>query len=164
MPGNRRNIRPGLRHLLTLLIALGLMVGLTARDASAARGWCLADPVIMVDGQLADVFITSDLAMLTAANGPIQLVIEIPSGSHGAVVLTDIGYGHGYKISFVQQANLTRTSQHTQIRVRAYVPARSGLDVQVNFAPRALNAGLSAILFGQTAEGVANSWFSLTTA
>jgi hypothetical protein len=163
MTGNHLKTRFGLRCLLTLLIAFGLMAGLTARDASAARGWCLADPVIMVDGQLADVFVTSDLTMLTAASGPIQLVIAIPTGSKGAVVLTDIGYGHGYKISFVQQANLTRTSHHTQIHIRAYVPAKSALDVQVNFAPRALNAGLTAILFGKTAEGVANTWFDLTT-
>ena len=163
MTGNRPSIPAGLRCLFTLLIALGLMVGLTARDASAARGWCLADPVIMVDGQLADVFVTSDLAMLTAANGPIQLVIAIPKGSKGSVVLTDLGYGHGYKISFVQQANLTRTSHHTQIHIRAYVPATTALNVQVNFAPRSLNAGLTAILLGKTAEGVANSWFDLTT-
>jgi hypothetical protein len=150
---------------LAFLILMGVMcLGLGFQRAEAARAWCRADPVIMVDGQLADVFVSSDLAMLTSARGPIQLVIAIPKGSRGSVALTDVGFGHGYNISFVESSGLTRSATHTQVRVSAYVSATSSSHpVDVNFSPRALNAGLRSILFGVTASGTANAWVTVTT-
>src|SRR5438132_8832920 len=90
------------KRFAPLLLAVMLLIGTGAHGAFAARGWCQSDPVIMVDGQLADVFVSSDLAMLLSATGPIQLVIEIPTGSTGSLVLSDLGFGRGYKVSFVQ--------------------------------------------------------------
>jgi hypothetical protein len=144
-------------------MAAMLCLGVGLQSTRAARGWCLADPVIMVDGQLADVFVTSDPAMLLSARGPIQLVVEIPTGSRGMLVLADLGFGRGYRVSFVESDDLARTAYHTQVRVNVYAPASKSLPVQVTFAPRTLSAGLRAILIGTTAEGTANAWIGLTT-
>ena len=64
-----------------IVLALLLFLGSATPEAMAGRGWCSSDPVVLIDGQLADVYVTSDLAMLTSANGPIKLVVEVPDGS-----------------------------------------------------------------------------------
>jgi hypothetical protein len=122
------------------------------------------DPVIMVDGQRADVFVGSSLDMLLKATGPIQIVVTVPTGSRAKVVLTDLGFGRGYSFVFKQSSTLKRTSTHTQIKIAVYAPASSStLPVSVNFAPRSLGSGLTDILFGKTSSGYSNSWVSLRT-
>ena len=152
------------RIMLTTLTALILAGGATFQSANAARGWCRMDPVIMVDGQLADVFVGSSLDMLLKASGPIKMEILIPTGSRGSVVLTDLGFGYGYNIAFKQTSTLKRTATHTQVKVRVYAPATSStLPVTVTFAPRSLSSSLTSIVFGTSVNGLSNQWVSLTT-
>jgi hypothetical protein len=152
------------RPFLAMLIALMALAGLTAPNVDAARGWCKADPVIIVDGQLADVFVGSSASMLLKATGPIKMVITIPTNSTGSVVLTDLGFLRGYDIVFKHSSKLTKTTRHTQIKVSVYAPAStSSLPVTVTFAPRSLNYSLTEILLGSSATGTANQWVSLTT-
>lgn len=146
---------------LALCIFTGAMV---APGAGAARGWCRVDPVIVVDGQLADVYIGSTLPMLLQATGPISLEITIPTTSTGSVILNDLGFLHGYTIVWKHSSTLTRTRSHTQIKVRVYAPASSStLPVTVTIAPRSLSSSLVAILVGTSIDGYANSWVALTT-
>lgn len=152
------------RKLAFLFIALLLGTAVIAPGAHASRGWCRMDPVIMVDGQAADVFVGSTTEMLLKATGPIRIEILIPRKSSGSVILTDAGFGHGYEIVFKASGSLKRTATHTQIKIRVYAPAStSTLPVSVNFSPRSTNSSLSAVLFGTTRDGYANSWISLAT-
>ena len=152
------------RLICTLLAVLVLSLAFGAPQADAARGWCMADPLIMVDGQLADVFVSSDPAMLLKASGPIEMVITIPAGSKGSVILTDLGFLRGYKISFKQSSALQKTATHTQVKVSVYATNKGArLPVKVTFAPRTLSSGLKAILFGQSVSGYSNSWVTLKT-
>jgi hypothetical protein len=154
-----------LARLLIATVASFILISATsAPEASAARGWCRFDPVIMVDGQLADVFVGSTLEMLLSATGPVKIEVIIPTGSKGYVVLTDLGFLKGYSIVFKQSSSLVRTSRHTQVQVRVYAPAKSStLPVTVTFAPRSLSSSLLDILIGTSVDGHANEWVSLTT-
>jgi hypothetical protein len=154
-----------LARLLIATVASFILISATgAPEASAARGWCRFDPVIMVDGQLADVFVGSTLEMLLTATGPVKIEVTIPTGSTGFVVLTDLGFLKGYSIVFKQSSSLVRTSRHTQVQVRVYAPAKSStLPVTVTFAPRSLSSSLLDILIGTSVDGHANEWVSLTT-
>jgi hypothetical protein len=135
---------------------------LGGREASAGRAWCRTDPVVMIDGQLADVFVSSDLKMLTQATGPVKMRIYVPEGSQGLVVLTDVGFARGYDIDFIETSELTRRKGKTPVVVKVYAPAKdSSLPVSVNYAPRALGSSLKDILFGMTADGNANEWITL---
>src|SRR5690348_16875053 len=82
-------IMPRLRRPALAAVALALVLSLllSAQGVEAARGWCYADPVVVVDGQLADVYLASDLAMLTSASGAIQLVVTVPVNSTAKVLL-----------------------------------------------------------------------------
>jgi hypothetical protein len=60
------------RLVAPFLLALALVSVVSVAgvsDAAAARTWRRTDPVIVVDGQIADVFISSDLKMLVSATG-----------------------------------------------------------------------------------------------
>jgi hypothetical protein len=152
------------RLLLAAVLGFVCLGGLTAPHAEAARGWCQADPVIIIDGQLADVFVGSSAEMLLKATGPIRLEITIPTGSKGGVVLTDLGFLRGYDIVFKYSSALTKTRSHTQVKIRVYAPAKvSTLPVTVTFAPRSLNSSLTEILLGTNKTGTSNQWVSLTT-
>src|SRR4026208_1337455 len=96
-----------------------------ASVAPPARVWGQADPVIIVDGQLAYVFVGSSPDMLLKATGPIKMEITIPTGSTGKVVLTDLGFLRGYSITFKHSSSLTKAKMHTQVKVRVYAPATS---------------------------------------
>ena len=155
------------RQSLRLLAggSLALAAGLGATDvASAGRAWCRVDPVISIDGQLADIYLTSTLSMNLKATGPTKIVITIPSTSTGRVHLVDLGFGlKGYQISFVKSAALTRTKTHTQVQIAAYAPASdSSLPVEVHFL--SLSSGLaSGLLTSAAGYGTANQWITVKT-
>lgn len=152
------------RFLVAITASLILLGAVNAQGASAARGWCRVDPIIVVDGQLADVYIGSSLTMLLQATGPISLEITIPNSSTGYVILNDLGFLHGYNVVFKHSSALTRTRTHTQIQARVYAPASSSdLPVTVTIAPRSLSSSLMEILLGTSADGHANSWVTVTT-
>jgi hypothetical protein len=147
------------RRTLAGVTAGAVLAGAGVRAASAGRSWCRVDPVILIDGQFADIFVASDLAMLVKATGPVKIEISIPVGSDGWVVLTDLGFGKGYDISFVETAALARSDGQTPCQVDVYAPAKdSSLPVTVTFAPRSLGNGLADILIGMSASGYANHW------
>ncbi len=134
-----------------------------AQNASAARRWCNMDPVVLIDGKLADIFLASDIKLMLTATGPSVIKIGLPSGSKGSVILSDLGFGlKGYDISFHTDSSLESTRNHTQVAISAYVPSsESGLPLKVTFAPRTLRSGLKQILFGTSSEGLVNEWVYL---
>jgi hypothetical protein len=150
------------RSVAAMAVGFGL-AGAGIRSASAGRSWCRVDPVVIVDGQLADIFVGSNLKMLLSATGPIEMRISIPEGSNGGVVLTDLGFGRGYDIDFVETSALVRSGGRTPVIVEVHAPAKdSTLPVSVTFAPRSLGSSLGDILFGMNADGTANDWITLT--
>jgi hypothetical protein len=150
------------RRTFAAMAAGAVLAGAGINAASAGRSWCRVDPVVIIDGQLADIFVASDLKMLLKATGPITMRISIPEGSKGWVVLTDLGFGKGYDIDFVETSDLARDGRRTPVVIDVYAPAKdSALPVTVTFAPRTLGSSLADILFGMSAEGTANSWVTL---
>jgi hypothetical protein len=124
--------------------------------AAAFRTWCRADPVLEIDGELADVFVDSVAKMLLAADGPVRLEIALPPGVTGRVLLSDAGFGRGYDIEVAE-------GNRPALRIAVFAPAGgAALPVVVTFAPRSLSAGLEAVLVGTSAEGLSDEWVKLT--
>lgn len=151
------------RRTFAAMTAGAVLAGAGINAASAGRSWCRVDPVVMIDGQLADVFVSSDLKMLLGqATGPIKMKVSIPTGSNGWLVLADLGFGRGYDFSFVETSSLKRANGRTPVIIEVYAPAKdSSLPVTVTFAPRTLGSSLQDILFGMSASGNANQWVRL---
>jgi hypothetical protein len=140
--------------------ALALPVALGRRNVGAVIGWCRNDPVIQIDGQTVDVFISSYVDMKTSATGPTQLVVTVPAGIAAALRATDRGFGgHGYDVRFAKSDALSATRSALQVKIEVFAPASdSSLPVKVDFVPRG-----SGRLTSGSATGTANAWFTLTT-
>jgi hypothetical protein len=134
----------------------------TARGAEARRAWCRTDPIVVIGGALADVFVSAPLGSLVQAvlsvTGPNEIVVTVPQGVNAWLLLSDLGFGRGNTVSFAQSADLQQTDSGIQVRVEVFVPAKTSFPVRVDFAPRLLG-----ILNPVSVEGSSNTWITLTT-
>ena len=142
-----------LRWASALVLVLGLL--LSSSPVSAGKLWCRNDPVIMINGEVADILISSSAAMDAAATGPVEIVVTLPPDMNGSVLATDLGFGgYGYVIRFDTSPKLKATASTVPVHIAAYVPATDArLPVIVDFVPRS-----SSLLNAASAEGRANHW------
>ena len=141
------------------LSPLALAAALTARGASASKQWCRVDPVVRIDGEVADIVLSSYEEMEEAATGPARVVVTVPRGIEVEQLSEDEGFGgHGYDVSFEKFDDLKGTEDALRVAVRVYAPATDGsLPVRVDFEPRRKGGRLGA----GSAEGTANGWVRL---
>ena len=142
------------RWASALVLVTGLML-LSSSAVSAGRQWCRSDPVIMIDGEVADVLIYSSDAMAAAATGPVEIVVTLPPDMSGSVLATDLGFGgYGYAIRFDTSHKLRVTDSTIPVQIAVYAPATdTRLPVVVDFVPRSIGA-----LSDASATGSANGW------
>lgn len=145
---------------LTIAVTLVMLAVVTmAPSADAARAWCRTDPIVVLDGTLADVFVSGPLLAPLKVTGPTKLIITVPEGVRTQMILTDLGFLRGYDYTFKQSSELTKTDEGIEVRVEVYVPSRdSKMPIKVEFAPRLLG-----ILWPDSVEGTANQWITLNT-
>jgi hypothetical protein len=140
--------------LLLVLFAFALAI---APAVGASRRWCRSDPVITVEGQVADIFVSARLDDLTSVTGPTQIVVEIPVGIDARLIARGVGFGYGEEVTFVESRNLRASKRGIDLRIEVLVPASDDdMPVLVEFAPR-----LVGVLAPVGAEGTANDWIRL---
>ena len=158
-PGRRARRIPAQSRLLVVVTMVTLAFIVMAPGASAARAWCRTDPIVVIDGTLADVFVSGPLLAPLKVTGPTKLIITVPEGVTTRMILTDLGFLRGYDYKLKQSSDLQKTSEGIEVRVDVYVPARdSSMPIKVEFAPRLLG-----LLWTDSAEGTANQWITLNT-
>jgi hypothetical protein len=131
--------------------------GRLAAPARAARTWCKTDPVVKIDGKIADIWLGSYTDLHGAATGPAEIQVGVPVGVPTELLATDPGFGRlGYVVSFYQDPGLNKDKGNVQVRIAVFVPSSDGtLPLTVDFAPR--SSGLAAA----SASGYVNAWVSL---
>jgi hypothetical protein len=148
----------GIAYIAVVAIAILAALAL-ASTAQAGKGWCRVDPVFIIDDQITDVFVGSDLSALTSTTGPIKIVLAVPPTTEATMVISDLGFGHGYDIEIVTSDSLMKTGDYTQVEIKVYVPAnRDSLPISVYFSPRLLG-----ILNPVSVDGNANTWITLSS-
>ena len=134
-----------------------LALSLLGPSASAGVGWCRTDPVVVIDGRLADIFVSARFDDLSKVNGPTEIVISTPVGVDAELAIATTGFGYGEKVRFVQSESLQVTSQGIEVRIKVRVPARiDAMPIRVEVAPRVVG-----VLQPDEAEGNANEWISV---
>ena len=139
-------------------LAATSLVAMT-RSTAAIRGWCRSDPLITIDGELADIFCTAPLETLLSVTAPTEIVVTVPRGVKAHLVLAGPGFGRGERVRFETSRKLKQTRTGTDVAVAVMVPAQDDLPIGVEFAPRILG-----ILNPDRAEGATNRWIKLKTA
>ncbi len=152
---------PGARALALVILALALTVhnAAAARPRQAGVHWCRTDPVVVIHGQIADVFVSVPLDALRKVNGPTEIVITTPVEVGASMAAPGVGFGYGEKVMFEESPALEITPDGIEVRIKVQVPARDDIPVRVEFAPRVVG-----VLAPDRAEGTANEWISLRSA
>ena len=146
-------------QLCSALALLALSLVLAVPGVGAGRGWCRSDPVVLIDGEVADVFVLAPLDAPLKVTGPTEIVITTPVGVEADLVLAGPGFGQGEEVRFAESRRLRRTATGIEVEVKVYVPATDdAMPVLVEFAPR-----IVGILWPASAEGTANAWVTLRT-
>jgi hypothetical protein len=143
--------------LLTAIMLAALGTILSGTGAEAGKGWCRVDPIVIIDGQIADIFIGSTLKALTTTTGPINVVVTVPQEVSATHLISDLGFGRGYDFRIVKSSSLQKDGDKVPVQIEVFVPARSDeLPISVFFSPRLLG-----ILWPASADGEANEWITL---
>ncbi len=143
------------RRIITGGLAGGLAVaasGLAIPSASAGfRGWCRTDPLISLDGELANIFVSAPLQMLARNNGPVEYVVTVPEDVRAHLILIGVGFGRGERCRFETSRKLRKTDEGIELKIAVTVPAKTDLPLALEFAPRVLG-----LLWPESAEGRSN--------
>jgi hypothetical protein len=164
IPLRRLSRRHGTRSRVAAVVVAAQAIAVLASsvavsDAEAYRQWCRSDPVVVIDGAAADVFVAAPLEALTEVTGPTQIVVTVPVEVEQTLAIPTEGFGRGEQVTFVASHKVQVTDGQIQVRIAVYVPARDDdLPVQVEFSPRVVG-----LLSPATAEGTANTWIRLGT-
>jgi hypothetical protein len=137
----------------SLALLASLVAGLGT--ASAGRAWCRTDPLLLIDGQIADVFVLGPLTAPLQVTGPTRINIYVPQDAGLIVAVPDLGFLKGVDMQIIRTPALQKTaSGRIPLRIEVYVPARdTNMPVAVEFAPRILG-----ILDPDRVDGTANEW------
>jgi hypothetical protein len=158
-PGIGASVAKSRRRVLQTAAVLASMAVVGDRRTSlAGRGWCRSDPLVSIDGVLADIFCTGHLTTPLQVTGPTEIVVSVPVGVPTALVLAGIGFGRGELVRFEETNRLKQSDSAVAVEVAVYVPAMDDLEIGVEFAPHIIG-----ILNSARAEGLANEWITLAT-
>ena len=147
------------RSVMWALLVSILTFALAVPGTSAGVGWCRDDPVVVVDGQIANLYVSAQFEDLPEVTGPTEIVISTPVGVDLALAVEGPGFGYGEHVSFVESKSLQVTSKGIEVRIKVRVPARSdAMPIRVEFAPQVVGT-----LQPATTEGTANEWVALRT-
>ena len=152
-------VRTGRAPVARVLALAILVLALTVQSTAAGVQWCRSDPVVVIDGQLADVFVSVPVLDLLKVNGPTEIVVTTPVTVSVALATPGVGFGYGEVVTFEESPSLEVTADGIEVRIKVRVPARSAIPVLVEFSPF-----LVGILAPDSAEGSANEWISLRSA
>jgi hypothetical protein len=128
----------------------------TRITAEGSKGWCRSDPLILIEGVIADIFCTAPLTAPLLVTGPTEIVVSVPVGVQPALVLAGAGFGRGEIVRFEERNRLQQSAEGLEVEVEVYVPAGLELPIGVELA-----RNLVGILDPTRAEGVTNQWITL---
>jgi hypothetical protein len=160
---SRRFVRDASQRRWPARVRLGLPLSFAisalasgGRGADASRGWCRMDPVLLIDGWPAQVFVAVRLDDLPKVSGATEIAVTTPASIGALHLASTVDFGYGEVVTTAQSALLAVTAQGIEVRVGIHVPATDAVPVRVSFVPRGAGPPRSA-----SAEGTANAWFEL---
>src|SRR3712207_239207 len=150
------------RFTLPLLFSVLAVLAL-ALPVQAGLGWCMADPIVKLDGTQVQVLVAIPEESQPLINGPIDVEITTPRGTARELVYLDAGFnGHGETVTFLDGGvrlsggvgGSNTTSFSTGIKVAVPLSQATPIPVQVTVIP----ANAAPVLVPGTSDGV---WVAL---
>ncbi len=92
-----------------------------ATPAQAGIAWCRGDPVVMLNGTVLDISVAIPVEYVPMVNGPVAYTIQTPPSVTRAVLVADVGYGHGSNIMFTDGAGAVKDTAFP-VRIDVVIP------------------------------------------
>lgn len=90
-----------MRRFQIAVVFSAVLLILVASPASAGLQWCPRDPIISLNGQEVQIWVSIPEQYQTAVTGPIAVDVATPRGVNREVLFTDEGFnGHGETVAF----------------------------------------------------------------
>ena len=104
----------------------GIMAAITAAlfvlvvsPVAAGWQWCPRDPIVALNGQEVQIWVSIPEQYESAVTGPVQVDIRTPRGVEQEVIFTDEGFnGFGEEVSFFERGLLRGDEMDVDVRVR----------------------------------------------
>ena len=142
----------GIRRWSVALALVMMILAQMAPSVLASKEWCRTDPVVLIGGRVADIFVAAPIEALVQVTETTEFLITVPTGVDTMLVAAGLGFGRGERVTFAESHALKVTAREIEVRVAVYVPATdSAMPVLVEFAPNIIG-----ILNPVRAEGTAN--------
>ncbi len=126
-----------MRRLFLCLSLAILATMLIASPASAGRRWCARDPIVILNGNVVQVWIAIPDASVQLVNGPVEVKFETPKGINRLITLTDDGFnGHGEVVSFSDNVSgIVDKRGEFPVRIRVSVPTDTAQATLLDMSP-----------------------------
>ena len=92
-----------------------------ATPAHAGIAWCRGDPVVLLNGTVVDISVGIPVEYVLLVNGPVAYTIQTPPPVTRAVLVGDVGYGHGSTILFTDGAGAVKDTAFP-VRIDVVIP------------------------------------------
>lgn len=133
-------------------------VALGPSEAGAGRVWCRTDPLFLVGGKVVDVTIGSQVEMFSTATGPVSIRLTTAPGVPVQYLVSDLGFGRGYAVTYATDATLKGGQLAPEVRVDVMAPSAADLPVSVSFTRIGLLGQIE--LRSVETQGRSNQWVS----
>ncbi len=96
-----------------------ILLVLVASPVGAGLQWCPRDPIVALNGQEVQIWVSIPEQYQTAVTGPVEVDIRTPRGVEQEVVFTDEGFnGHGEVVEFFERGRLNGDEMDVDVRIR----------------------------------------------
>ena len=133
------------RTLAPLALVLAVLF-VAAPQVSANIGWCKTDPVLAVGDEVFNIYVSAPEEILQSANGPTDVVVQVPLGTAAEALWTDPGFGFGETVTILEDARLRGRGGGMQLLVSVTVPASTTMPVLVEIVPESTGVAIASAI------------------
>ena len=92
---------------------------LVSSPAGAGLQWCPRDPIVALNGQNVQIWVSIPNQYQTAVTGPVDVTVTTPKGVDREVVFTDEGFnGHGETVTFREKGKIRGDEIDVSVKIR----------------------------------------------
>lgn len=98
---------------------IAVLLLLVSSPVAAGLQWCPRDPIVALNDQEVQIWVSIPEQYQTAVTGPIQVDVRTPYGVEQEVIFTDEGFnGFGEEVEFFERGRIRGDEMDVQVRIR----------------------------------------------
>jgi hypothetical protein len=108
-----------MRRFSIIAVFATIALFLTISPTGAGIQWCPRDPIVALNGQEVQIWVSIPNEYQSAVTGPVDVEIWTPRGVEQEVLFTDDGFnGYGETVSFKERDSLSGDAMGVEVRIK----------------------------------------------